>query len=131
MTDRRRDPEYKNVTGYIPVKMLNNFKQEVQERKLTLNEAIEEAIAMWMSATPQEPETIHELVAQNIKVLEESGLPLKNLKLIARGEVLPTRTDFCAIITALKVPNNKKKSLWEKAFGAKDCDEERTYRSNK
>lgn len=120
MTDRRRNSQFKNVTGYLPAYLVDRFKREVSERRLTQSEAIEEAIKKWLSYVPSEnPEDIHDLVARNLRTLEENGFKASQIKAIAKGEVLPTAVDFCKITSLLEVSEDEKKRLWKLAYQPK------------
>lgn len=120
MADRRRDSRYKNVTGYLPIHLVACFKHELNDRGLTQSEAIEEAIEKWLDYSPPEnPEDIHDLVARNLRTLEENGFKFTKLKAIARGEVLPTAVDFCQITSILGVTEDEKKRLWKLAYQPK------------
>ncbi|MEO0837434.1 MAG: ribbon-helix-helix domain-containing protein [Cyanobacteria bacterium J06643_5] len=120
MTDRRRNPEFKNVTAYLPVDLATRFKREIKQRRLTQNEAIEEAIKKWLDyEPPEQPENIHDLVGRNLQILEEKGFKPTKIKAIAKGEVLPTAVDFCQITSLLGVPEDEKKRLWKLAYQPK------------
>ncbi|MCP6759713.1 MAG: hypothetical protein NHB32_13320 [Fischerella sp. CENA71] len=63
-----------------------------------------------------EPATIHELVQRNInKLRRRTGV--RNLKLIASAEVLPTKDDFLLIMQALAVPEKLQQKLWFATYG--------------
>ena len=46
--DRRRNPNYKQVTGHIPKDMYLTFKTACIQRETNQSEAIEEAVTLWL-----------------------------------------------------------------------------------
>jgi hypothetical protein len=61
-------------------------------------------------------DTIHSLVERNIGRLKVVGI--KNLKALANGEVLPTKTDFIKIATALELTQTEQQELWQRTFNS-------------
>lgn len=59
-------------------------------------------------------ETINSLVSQNLNRLRRAGI--KNLEVIANGEVLPTKVDFCKIAAALGLSESEQKTIWARTF---------------
>lgn len=122
MVDRRRNKNYKNISGYILISLIEKVKMIAQAKGITQNEALEEALELWVKENEKEPDSIHELVALNIKKLEQIGIPKEKLIAIARGGLLPTQPDFCEIVTALEISIDLKEKLWCKAYGRNDCN---------
>lgn len=77
------------------------------------------------------PSTIHELVAVNLPGLKDCGVGALTLTAIAKGEALPTRPDFCKITSALKIPEEEKKRLWEAAYGVSNPDANKSTKSSR
>ncbi|MBP5973587.1 hypothetical protein HW132_12775 [Brasilonema sp. CT11] len=61
-------------------------------------------------------DTIHTLVERNFGRLKVAGI--KNLKALANGEVLPTKTDFVKIAAALELTETEQKELWQRTFNS-------------
>ncbi|MDJ0736772.1 MAG: ribbon-helix-helix domain-containing protein [Nostocaceae cyanobacterium] len=123
MTDRRRSQDYKQVSGYIPVDMAREFKSICAREGVSQSDALEEIIREWIakktgsnssSPKPPRPETIADLVRANMTKLKRCGV--KNLPALARGEVLPTPGDFAIITSALAIPEEERKMIWQKTF---------------
>jgi Ribbon-helix-helix protein, copG family len=123
MSDRRRSDDYKQVSGYIPIDLAREFKSICAREGVSQSDAIEEMIREWIakrcdssSSTPKvaPPRTIADLVRANMTKLKRCGV--KNLQALARGEVLPTQGDFAIITSALCIPEEERKMIWEKTF---------------
>ncbi len=131
MVDKRRSGNYKQICGHIPIVKYRKFKAACVERDIGQSEAIEQAIDLWCSqefvppnseAQAIEPQTLHQLVSQNIAKLRRAGI--KNLQAIANEEVLPTKTDFVKIAAALGLPESEQKRIWTQAFNSSSKSEE-------
>lgn len=123
MTDRRRSQEYKQVSGYIPVDLAREFKSICAREGISQSDALEEITREWIakrtgshspSPQPKPPETIAELVKANMSKLKRCGV--KNLQALANGEVLPTPGDFAIITSALAIPEEERKMIWQKTL---------------
>ena len=122
MVDRRRNENYKNISGYILISLIEKVKMIARAKGISQNDALEKALELWVENYEKEPDTIHKLVALNIKKLEQIGIPKEKLIAIARGGLLPTQPDFCEIVTALEISIDLKEKLWHKAYGRNDCN---------
>lgn len=128
MTDRKSDPNYKVISGYVPAYLAQRVRQVAKERGITLHQFLEEASIMWLSGgIHPTPGTIFELVARNLHKLKESEITQTHLNAIARGEVLPTLTDFHKITSILKLSDEEKQRLWDSTYKLKpemgnDCN---------
>ena len=134
MKDRKRDPSFKSISGFIPAELSAKIKQKMKERGLTQSELLEEACHMWLTGDLPKPKNIHELVARNLSLLKDIGVDQKTLVAIAEGKALPTRVDFCAILTAMELPKEERERLWRQAYGSdmqKECSDERHSTGNK
>ncbi len=123
MTDRRRSDDYKQVSGYIPVDLALEFKSICAREGISQSDALEEMTLEWIAkkagtraSTPQPapPKTVADLVGANMAKLKRCGL--KNLPALAKGEVLPTPGDFAIITSALAMPEEERKMIWQETF---------------
>lgn len=121
MADRKRDPRFGNVTGYIPKELVSRFKEAMRSRGLTQHEAIEAAIRNWLG--DETSNDIHELVANNFDTLVTEGMDKKKLNAIARKEFLPTPQDFGRIIGILELEEEKAHEIWNKTYCRKEDHE--------
>jgi hypothetical protein len=48
MVDRRKSPEYRQLSGHIPEEMYREFKSFCALKDVSQSEAMEEAIVLWM-----------------------------------------------------------------------------------
>jgi hypothetical protein len=122
MSDRRRSEDYKQVSGYIPIDLAREFKSLCAREGISQSDALEEMTREWIAringseavvkAVPME--TIADVVTANIAKLKRCGV--KNLQAIAKGEVLPTPGDFAVITSALGIPEEERKIIWQKTF---------------
>ncbi|OUL21886.1 hypothetical protein BV372_31130 [Nostoc sp. T09] len=121
MTDRRRSDDYKQVSGYIPLELALEFKSICARLGISQSDAIEEMTQEWLakktgslSKKAQAPKTIADLVQANMAKLKRCGV--KNLQALAKGEVLPTPGDFAIITSALAIPEEERKQIWQQTF---------------
>ncbi|WP_017652609.1 ribbon-helix-helix domain-containing protein [Fortiea contorta] len=123
MTDRRRSDDYKQVSGYVPVDLAREFKSICAREGVSQSDALEEMIREWIGKStgshastpkPTPPETIADVIKANITKLKNCGI--KNLHALAKGEVLPTPGDFAIITSALAIPEEERKIIWQKTL---------------
>lgn len=123
MTDRRRSDDYKQVSGYVPVVLAREFKSICAKQGLSQSEALEEMLYEWVAKIrgshslkqePTPPRTIADLVRVNMTKLKRCGV--KNLSALSKGEVLPTPGDFAIITSALSIPEEERKMIWQETF---------------
>ena len=134
MKDRKRDPSFKSISGFIPADLSAKIKQKMKEQGLTQSELLEEACHMWLTGYLPKPKNIHELVARNLNLLKDIGVDQKTLIAIAQGKVLPTKVDCCAILTTMKLSKQEKEYLWHQTYGSemqKECSNEKHPTGNK
>ena len=79
MSDKKRDPNYKVLAGYVPQELAARVRAEVKERKTTLNDFLEEASLLWLTGAVPGAGTISELVTQNFSILKKAGISATNL----------------------------------------------------
>jgi hypothetical protein len=61
MVDRRQSPNYRQISGHIPIDMYRKFKSVCALRDVSQSEALEQAINIWMEQEEEEnPKSIHE-----------------------------------------------------------------------
>ncbi|MDJ0619131.1 MAG: hypothetical protein QNJ63_20720 [Calothrix sp. MO_192.B10] len=123
MTDRRRSDDYKQVSGYVPVELAREFKSICAKQGFSQSEALEEMLYEWVAKIkgshfhkqePKPPKNIADLVRLNMTKLKGCGV--KNLSALSKGEVLPTPGDFAIITSALSVPEEERKMIWQETF---------------
>ncbi|OUL22555.1 hypothetical protein [Nostoc sp. 106C] len=121
MTDRRRSDDYKQISGYIPLDLALEFKSICARLGISQSDAIEEMTQEWiakktgsLAKKTQAPKTIADLVQANMAKLKRCGV--KNLQALAKGEVLPTPGDFAIITSALAIPEEERKQIWQETF---------------
>jgi Ribbon-helix-helix protein, copG family len=123
MTDRRRSDDYKQVSGYVPVELAREFKSICAREGLSQSDVLEEMLYEWVAkrggsnfsgGEQAPPKTIANLVRANMAKLKRCGV--KNLQALAKGEVLPTPGDFAIIASALAIPEEEQKMIWQETF---------------
>ncbi|MFH7026441.1 MAG: ribbon-helix-helix protein, CopG family [Heteroscytonema crispum UTEX LB 1556] len=123
MTDRRRSDDYKQVSGYVPVELAREFKSICAREGLSQSDVLEEMLYEWVAkrggsnssgGEQASPKTIANLVRANMTKLKRCGV--KNLQALAKGEVLPTPGDFAIIASALAIPEEEQKMIWQETF---------------
>ncbi|AKG20269.1 ribbon-helix-helix protein, CopG family [Calothrix sp. 336/3] len=123
MTDRRRSDDYKQVSGYVPHSLAREFKSICAREGVSQSEALEEMLYEWLNKRgalnslpeePSPPKTIADLVRANMTQLKRCGV--KNLRALAKGEVLPTPGDFAIITSALAIPEEERIMIWQETF---------------
>jgi Ribbon-helix-helix protein, copG family len=130
MTDRRRSDDYKQVSGYVSVELAREFKSICAREGLSQSDVLEEMLYEWVAkrggsnssgGEQVAPKTIANLVRANMAILKRCGV--KNLQALAKGEVLPTPGDFAIIASALAIPEEEQKMIWQETFKLSvDCD---------
>ena|GEM_PF-3967786 len=53
LANRRTDPNYKEVSGFIPIDLLRQFRQHIAGKGLKVNEGLEEAIFTYLEQERQ------------------------------------------------------------------------------
>ncbi|MBD2204695.1 hypothetical protein H6G33_07090 [Calothrix sp. FACHB-1219] len=123
MTDRRRSEDYKQISGYIPLELALEFKSICARLGISQSDALEEMAQEWIAKKTDvyalnmqkaAPKTIADVVRINMAKLKRCGV--KNLPALAKGEVLPTPGDFAIITSALAIPEEERKKIWEETF---------------
>ncbi|WP_026732156.1 ribbon-helix-helix domain-containing protein [Fischerella sp. PCC 9605] len=129
MTDRRRSEDYKQVSGYVPVELAREFKSFCAREGLSQSDALEEMLREWLaqkasnsskSEQANRPIAIADVVRANMTKLKRCGL--KNLQVLAKGEVLPTPGDFAIIASTLGIPEEEQKMIWQRTFSSLSND---------
>ncbi|MBR8840287.1 MAG: hypothetical protein DSM106950_41430 [Stigonema ocellatum SAG 48.90 = DSM 106950] len=87
-----------------------------------VNHLIEQGISRYQSLNPKQGGIIPfaELVRANLQQLKLSNLGIKNLDAIATGKKKPSRAEFCAITSKLKISGSEKEDLFQKVFDKAD-----------
>lgn len=60
LVDRRKDPDYEQVTGHVKKDLSRDFKAYCTKTRITIAEALEEAIQLWLTKKTQETEKTNE-----------------------------------------------------------------------
>ena len=118
MPDRRRDPGYKNISGYVTLDVFNRVKQKALEHGLKTSEALEEALLVWLGdIQPSQPKAkdVYDLVAQNLEVLK-SDFDEEKLNQIIQKEFLPTPADFSRITEILGLDEVEARRIWNATY---------------
>jgi hypothetical protein len=130
MPDKRRSDDYQRISANVPLEVAQEFKIFCACEGLSQSEALKEMTHEWLakinasnSSKPKQADseiTIADLVRANMRKFKHSGV--KNLKAIAKGEVLPTIGDFAIITSTLGIPEEEQKIIWQRTFICSDND---------
>ncbi|MBD2354406.1 hypothetical protein H6G41_07165 [Tolypothrix sp. FACHB-123] len=122
MTNRKHCEDYKQIGSYIPLELALEFKSMCASLNIFQSDALEQMTQDWINkkasschsntSVTAKPETISDLIRANRAKLRYCGL--KNLQALARGEALPTAGDFAIITSALNLPEEERKEIWQK-----------------
>ncbi|MBD2200965.1 hypothetical protein H6G33_22325 [Calothrix sp. FACHB-1219] len=122
MTNKQNCDDYKQIGSYIPVDLALEFKSICASLDIFQSDAFEEMAQDWIAkkahaddsntSVTAKPETIADLIRANRAKLRYCGL--KNLPALAKGEALPTAGDFAIITSALNLPEEERKEIWQK-----------------
>jgi predicted YcjX-like family ATPase len=122
MTNKKHSDDYEQVSSYISLELALDFKSICTRLDIFQSDALEQMTQDWIakktsyrrSVTSQKakPETIADLVNANRAKLRNCGV--KNLQALAKGEALPTPGDFAIITSALNLPEEERKKIWQK-----------------
>jgi hypothetical protein len=94
LTNKRKDPNYEQITGLVPKEISRRFKQLLAVEGLKISDGVTEAIKFYLkehepklsAALNPLPETIAELVQQNFyQLLTDGKITTDKLKVIASG----------------------------------------------
>ena len=115
MTNKRKDPNYEQITGLVPKEISRRFKQLLAVEGLKISDGVTEAIKFYLkehepklsAALNPLPKTIAELVQQNFyQLLTDGKITTDKLKAIASGSK-PSAGDLSKIAHTLDIPEEQ------------------------
>ncbi len=115
MLNRKKDPNYSVISGYVPNELIEQVKEVMRETRLTQNEALEHALRIWLSSR-KKIKDIHQLVEENLEALAADGFSREMLKSIIDRKMLPTAPDFVKIIAVLELGEQEAKQIWDATY---------------
>lgn len=124
LVDRRKDPNYEQVTGHVQKDLARRFKVFCTDQRITIAEALDEAIALFLQQTdkrqePSRPETFAELVKGNYFNLMNSGkINPDRLKELASGQK-PNTAELVILANVLDIPEELVVELRDRSFPQK------------
>ncbi|MCP6763271.1 MAG: hypothetical protein NHB32_31850 [Fischerella sp. CENA71] len=123
-TEKRRCDDYKQIIGYIPAELAQEFKSLCASEGVSQGDALSEMIREWLdkktasnsskSEQANRMTTIVDVIGANMTKLRRSGV--ENLQALAKGEVLPSPGEFAIIMSSLSIPEEEQKMIWQKTF---------------
>ncbi len=124
MTNKRKDPNYEQITGLVPKEISRRFKQLLAVEGLKISDGVTEAIKFYLkehepklsAALNPLPETIAELVQQNFyQLLTDGKITTDKLKAIASGSK-PNASDLSKIAHTLDLPEEQLVAMRDQDF---------------
>jgi hypothetical protein len=126
LVDRRKDPNYEQVTGHVQRDLARRFKVFCTNQRITIAEALDQAIAAFLQQADEEvinqpqaqkqPETFAELVKNSYFELINAGkVNPDRLKELALGEK-PNVEELAIIAHALDIPEELVVELRDRSF---------------
>lgn len=124
LVDRRKDPNYEQVTGHVQKDLARRFKVFCTDQRITIAEALDKAIALFLQQAdkrqePSHPETFAELVKGNYFDLMNSGkINPDRLKELASGQK-PNTAELVILAHVLNIPEELVVELRDRSFPKK------------
>jgi hypothetical protein len=126
LVDRRKDPNYEQVTGHVQRDLARRFKVFCTNQRITIAEALDQAIAAFLQQADEEvinqpqvqkqPETFAELVKNSYFELINAGkVNPDRLKELALGEK-PNVGELAIIAHVLDIPEELVVELRDRSF---------------
>ncbi len=124
MTNKRKDPNYEQITALVPKEISRRFKQLLAVEGLKISDGVTEAIKFYLkehepklsAALNPLPETIAELVQQNFyQLLTDGKITTDKLKAIASGSK-PNASDLSKIAHTLDLPEEQLVAMRDQDF---------------
>jgi hypothetical protein len=124
LTNKRKDPNYEQITGLVPKEISRRFKQLLAVEGLKISDGVTEAIKFYLkehepklsAALNPLPETIAELVQQNFyQLLTDGKITTDKLKAIASGSK-PNASDLSKIAHTLDIPEEQLVAMRDQDF---------------
>ena len=118
MANKRKDPNYTQVSGTIPVGLSKQFRQVIAWKGLNVSKGLEQALEAFVEKylshnTQSLPNTITEFIQQNYYKLKQGEL--EKLDTIASGTV-PTVDQVLQIAEILDLDSNELLELAKRTF---------------
>jgi hypothetical protein len=124
LTNKRKDPNYEQITGLVPKEISRRFKQLLAIEGLKISDGVTEAIKFYLkehepklsAALNPLPDTIAELVQQNFyQLLTDGKITTDKLKAIASGSK-PNASDLSKIAQTLDIPEEQLVAMRDRDF---------------
>ena len=130
LVDRRKDPNYEQVTGHVQRDLARKFKVFCTDQRITIAEALDKAIALFLQQTDRpakdQPNTFAELVRNNYFDLMNSGkIDPTRLKELAFDEK-PTTAELVILANVLDIPEELVVELRDRSFPKKQSRPKQT-----
>lgn len=137
MVDRRKSPDFTQITGYVKKQIAAEFRGLCAKYDLSHSDVIEELVEQWVQKVATHPPeelkqkplsskeverqsykmlTISEVVAQNLTELRKAKVKVKNLNALASGKIIPGKDDFLLIASSLGLDEETRKLVWHNTF---------------
>lgn len=124
LVDRRKDPNYEQVTGHVQKDLARRFKVFCTDQRITIAEALDEAIALFLQQADKRqelsrPENFAELVKGNYFDLINSGkITPDRLKDLASDQK-PNTAELVILANVLDIPEEFVVELRDRSFPKK------------
>ena len=126
LVDRRKDPNYEQVTGHVQKDLARRFKVFCTDQRITIAEALDQAISAFLQQADKEakdppqsqkqPKTFTELVKSNYFELINAGkVNPDRLKELALGDK-PNAGELAIIAHVLGIPEELVVELRDRSF---------------
>ncbi len=124
MVNKRKDPNFEQVTGLVPKDLSRRFKQFLAWKGFKISDGVTEAIEFYLehhepkqiAALKPIPETIAELVRQNyFALLSDGEIKPESLRAIADGEN-PSNAELLRIAQILDIKEEDLLAMRDRTF---------------
>jgi len=129
LVDRRKDPNYEQVTGHVQRDLARRFKVFCTDQRITIAEALDKAIALFLQQGDKlaknpdqlknQPETFAELVKNNyFDLMNSDKINPDRLKKLASGQK-PNTAELVILANVLDIPEKLVVDLRDRSFPRK------------
>ena len=126
LVDRRKDPNYEQVTGHVQRDLARRFKVFCTDQRITIAEALDKAIALFLEQGDRlakdpdqlknQPETFAELVRKNyFDLMNSDKISPDRLKDLAFGQK-PKTAELVIVANVLELPEELVVDLRDRSF---------------
>jgi hypothetical protein len=120
LVDRRKDPNYEQVTGHVQRDLARRFKVFCTDQRITIAEALDKAIALFLQQgdrlAKNQPETFAELVRNNyFDLMNSDKISPDRLKKLASGQK-PNTAELAILANVLDIPEELVVDLRDRSF---------------